>query len=199
MQLFLLPTSHESCIIFWRGHISLTFFPLESQALAFAPVRAPIFTTSSFKSNVVFFTSIRTLSNFAAGPALSSCSKFSPRVVLTPLQKRTYAKKKKMPPKKAVKEEKVYLGRPGNNLKSGIVCMGPSQLRMAITNAAHRLVWLMSESQHCSRPSQNAIWATLPTSRLRPSTQKRPKSSYRTQGSTPCASCINPNHKSLPT
>lgn len=27
-----------------------------------------------------------------------------------------------MGPKKAVKEEKVLLGRPGNNLKSGIVC-----------------------------------------------------------------------------
>jgi hypothetical protein len=26
-----------------------------------------------------------------------------------------------MPPKKAVKEEKIPLGRPGNNLKSGIV------------------------------------------------------------------------------
>jgi obg-like ATPase 1 len=27
-----------------------------------------------------------------------------------------------MPPKKVVKEEKIILGRPGNNLKSGIVC-----------------------------------------------------------------------------
>jgi len=27
---------------------------------------------------------------------------------------------KRMPPKKAVKEEKILLGRPGNNLKSGI-------------------------------------------------------------------------------
>ena len=26
-----------------------------------------------------------------------------------------------MPPKKGVKEEKILLGRPGNNLKSGIV------------------------------------------------------------------------------
>lgn len=31
------------------------------------------------------------------------------------------AKRKKMPPKKQVKEEKILLGRPGNNLKSGIV------------------------------------------------------------------------------
>ena len=36
---------------------------------------------------------------------------------------RSYSTKKpkKMPPKKAVKEEKLLLGRPGNNLKSGIV------------------------------------------------------------------------------
>ena len=27
-----------------------------------------------------------------------------------------------MPPKKQIKEEKILLGRPGNNLKSGIVC-----------------------------------------------------------------------------
>jgi obg-like ATPase 1 len=30
-----------------------------------------------------------------------------------------------MPPKKEVKQEKVLLGRPGNNLKSGIVCEKP--------------------------------------------------------------------------
>jgi hypothetical protein len=42
---------------------------------------------------------------------------------------RTYAsapKKKKMPPKKAVKEEKLPLGRPGNNLKTGIVSERPA-------------------------------------------------------------------------
>ncbi|PSN72914.1 GTP-binding protein-like protein YchF [Corynespora cassiicola Philippines] len=41
-----------------------------------------------------------------------------------------------MPPKKAVKEEKVLLGRPGNNLKSGIVGLanvGKSTLFQAIT------------------------------------------------------------------
>jgi obg-like ATPase 1 len=37
------------------------------------------------------------------------------------ITKRTYAKSRKMPPKKAVKEEKILLGRPGNNLKAGIV------------------------------------------------------------------------------
>ena len=33
----------------------------------------------------------------------------------------SYAKKRSMPPKKVVKEEKILLGRPGNSLKSGIV------------------------------------------------------------------------------
>ncbi len=31
-----------------------------------------------------------------------------------------------MPPKKAAKEEKILLGRPGNSLKSGIVCRTPT-------------------------------------------------------------------------
>ena len=35
---------------------------------------------------------------------------------------RTYASKRRMGPKKEVKPEKILLGRPGNNLKSGIVC-----------------------------------------------------------------------------
>lgn len=139
------------------------------ESLSFAPVRAPTFTTSSFKLNVVFFTSIRNFSNFAAGPALQPCSKFSPRVIITPLQKRTYAKKKKMPPKKVVKEEKVYLGRPGNNLKSGIVCRAPVQRRKGQTLIGlPRSVWLMSESPHCFNPSPNVIWVTPPTSHLRP-------------------------------
>jgi len=34
---------------------------------------------------------------------------------------RHYSKRNKMPPKKQVVEEKILLGRPGNNLKSGIV------------------------------------------------------------------------------
>ncbi|KAK4943039.1 Obg-like ATPase, partial [Elasticomyces elasticus] len=44
-----------------------------------------------------------------------------------------------MPPKKAVKEEKILLGRPGNSLKSGIVGLanvGKSTLFQAITKCS---------------------------------------------------------------
>ncbi len=43
------------------------------------------------------------------------------------LSTRHYSKRRtKMPPKKPVVEEKILLGRPGNNLKSGIVgCLRP--------------------------------------------------------------------------
>jgi len=37
-----------------------------------------------------------------------------------------------MPPKKAVKEEKLPLGRPGNSLKSGIVCTMPATIMCAL-------------------------------------------------------------------
>jgi obg-like ATPase 1 len=47
--------------------------------------------------------------------------------------------KRRMPPKKPVKEEKILLGRPGNNLKSGIVGLanvGKSTLFQAITKCS---------------------------------------------------------------
>ena len=69
------------------------------------------------------------LTQVAAGPALTSTAAPHSFVPLTCLQTctvvRTFAsrkKKGKMAPKKQVKEEKILLGRPGNNLKSGIVC-----------------------------------------------------------------------------
>lgn len=81
----------------------------------------------------IFF--LRIVDRSAAGPAFGafhSCSRFrlstSPHLPL--LFCRFYSSKKKksnkMPPKKQQVQEKVLLGRPGNNLKSGIVCeLGP--------------------------------------------------------------------------
>lgn len=43
-----------------------------------------------------------------------------------------------MPPKKEVKQEKILLGRPGNSLKSGIVCEDlPTPLLFYISSATH--------------------------------------------------------------
>jgi hypothetical protein len=73
-------------------------------------------------------------------PAASTARQFSTPLhhpasytnfLITCTTTRTYAsapKKKKMPPKKAVKEEKLPLGRPGNNLKTGIVSERPARL-----------------------------------------------------------------------
>jgi hypothetical protein len=61
----------------------------------------------------------------AAGPAFATahlriCPSVNTNLYSLSLV-RTYARGR-MPPKKVVKEEKIILGRPGNNLKSGIVC-----------------------------------------------------------------------------
>lgn len=88
-------------------------------------------TTSPLQTPALFFFSLPLrFRPSAAGPAFASplkhCSQQSaPPLLSAFLVCRTYAsskKKKKMPPKKVAVEEKVLLGRPGNNLKSGIVC-----------------------------------------------------------------------------
>jgi hypothetical protein len=61
----------------------------------------------------------------------SSSSFYTPcarKLCISPTPVRSYAsaKKKKMPPKKVVKEEKILLGRPGNSLTSGIVSESPA-------------------------------------------------------------------------
>lgn len=86
---------------------------------------------TSLPSSSVFF--LRIVDRSAAGPAFAArhpCARFrlysSSSPHLPPLFCRFYSSKKKksskMPPKKAQVQEKVLLGRPGNNLKSGIVC-----------------------------------------------------------------------------
>lgn len=75
----------------------------------------------------VFLFSTFSFPRAAAGSALDFWSATTVRTATRPtapayLTRRTYASKRKMPPKKEVKQEKILLGRPGNNLKSGIVC-----------------------------------------------------------------------------
>ncbi len=77
-----------------------------------------------------------------------------------------------MPPKKPVKEEKILLGRPGNNLKSGIVCISPERalsddsLESSISTAdvavIDRLVLPMLENPRYSKPSRNALLEIRP-------------------------------------
>ncbi|PFH57410.1 hypothetical protein XA68_15106 [Ophiocordyceps unilateralis] len=88
-----------------------------------SPLSASLFASTFSRS------SISSSSPSPSSPSFSSTS-FWPR--------RHYAKSRRnrMPPKKAVQEEKIPLGRPGNNLKSGIVGLanvGKSTLFQAIT------------------------------------------------------------------
>lgn len=78
--------------------------------------------TSSTRLFVVTFNSS---SPFLLRAASSAAFGYTPRArnSLRYTPSRGYAKSRKMPPKKQVVEEKIPLGRPGNNLKSGIVSM----------------------------------------------------------------------------
>jgi hypothetical protein len=94
--------------------------------------RPPPSTTSFLTRTALFFTSPTThISLVAAGSAFERHSAQVVGLPLFPLpqaaQRRSYARARKMPPKKTVKEEKIHLGRPGNNLKSGIVCREPKR------------------------------------------------------------------------
>ncbi|CAI6250641.1 unnamed protein product [Periconia digitata] len=85
-------------------------------------------------STLLLFSSV--IPTFCRPAARTACEFSTPFLTFTTV--RTYAKGKvkKMPPKKAVKEEKILLGRPGNSLKSGIVGLanvGKSTLFQAIT------------------------------------------------------------------
>jgi obg-like ATPase 1 len=79
-----------------------------------------------------FFLSFSSLIPILHRPAASTAREFcttfhrcasapAVRISINTTTVRTYAKAKKMGPKKPVKEEKILLGRPGNSLKSGIV------------------------------------------------------------------------------
>jgi hypothetical protein len=124
----------NSCSLFLFHAINRHFVAVSSSfpsqlTLPTIPVGAAI---TSLSSSSVFF--LRIVDRSAAGPAFAArhpCARFrlyssSSSPHLPPLFCRFYSSKKKksskMPPKKAQVQEKVLLGRPGNNLKSGIVC-----------------------------------------------------------------------------
>ena len=102
---------------------------------------------TSSTSSLLF---LRIVDRSAAGPAFGAfhpCSRFrlSTSPHLPPLFCRFYSSKKKksnkMPPKKQQVQEKVYLGRPGNNLKSGIVCeQGPHPFFPFFPSTVHFLI-----------------------------------------------------------
>lgn len=131
------------------------------------------FTVSKFRATNILFSSFDLFSAKAAGSAIRiSCilprRPSGLRLVLNHISRadtlRHYASKNKnknkMPPKKAVKEEKILLGRPGNNLKSGIVrAANMCVLRASIQTCADessRSVLQTWGSLHSSRPLRNA-------------------------------------------
>lgn len=132
----ILPSCTEYTIVLWTqvrcwsqiqgSHLTLTWNSLYSetrrhQLATFVSQLGK--TPLSLRISLVFNSTVSRLSGIAAGPAFESQLLSITRRSQPPslLFGRAYAKRK-MPPKKQVKEEKVLLGRPGNNLKSGIVC-----------------------------------------------------------------------------
>jgi hypothetical protein len=81
-----------------------------------------ITTTSTLGAQHIFSSLPLILQRLSARTATQNQSLLSCTVLITTNRYYARGKGKKMPPKKAVKEEKILLGRPGNNLKSGIVC-----------------------------------------------------------------------------
>jgi hypothetical protein len=104
-----------------------------------------------------------------------------------------------MAPKKEVKEKKVLLGRPGNNLKSGIVGIFAAPRRTGEANPRRRSASPTSASPRSSKPSQNAPSATRPTSPTPPSTLRRRASSSPTSASTGSARTTSPSPRCRPT
>ena len=78
-------------------------------------------TTSNLGAQRIFSSLSLILQRSTARTATQKQSLLSCTVLITTTRNYARGKGKRMPPKKPVKEEKILLGRPGNNLKSGIV------------------------------------------------------------------------------
>jgi len=176
-------------------------------------------TTASLIGFPSFASSLPLLRPLAASSAIFKKPVLDCTVIY--LSTRHYSKRRTMPPKKAVKEEKILLGRPGNNLKSGIVgCLLNHALLpcFEIANCSSiRLDWQTLASLHSSRPSPSPPSVTLqyaskrfPLERIGvadsgrrtfpmpPSSQRRLASSFPMSGLTGSARNITPNPGSLP-
>ena len=80
------------------------------------------FEATSLRLGLVLFNSpLHCSAHTAARPAFVFLA-HRPKTHTCIPQSRHYSRRKTMPPKKQVEEKKVLLGRPGNSLKSGIVC-----------------------------------------------------------------------------
>lgn len=123
------------------------------QALSRKAVAPPITTTSASGAQRLFSSFLFTFQRSAASTATQNKSLLSCTVSIS--FARNYAKRRGMPPKKAVKEEKILLGRPGNNLKSGIVCL-PLALKPDCLLIKSRSALQTSASRHSSKLSPNA-------------------------------------------
>ena len=118
-------------------HIPPPSLKENSQSLWSSPQKAieagltsPVITITSTTPLFSFFTSFTrpfthraARSAFAVWPTTASSTTTTAAYPVIYITSRSYAKGKnrKMAPKKQVQEEKILLGRPGNNLKSGIV------------------------------------------------------------------------------
>jgi hypothetical protein len=134
-------TSHQAkklCVAFWPNRSKKLVLGEFGIARLQPPTAA---TTRSLQFFPRFNSPLPNFPESAAGSAFRVCLLFasrrsSPHSSIQ-FQRRSYAKRR-MPPKKAVKEEKILLGRPGNNLKSGIVCTDPTS---TATRSAITLTW----------------------------------------------------------
>lgn len=114
-------------------------------------------TTSTFGAQRIFSSFPLILQRSSARTATRNQSLLSCTVFITTTRAKSG---KRMPPKKAVKEEKILLGRPGNNLKSGIVCSSPIE-NLQLSNRIRSVLQTL-ESRHSSKLSPSAPSETLP-------------------------------------
>jgi hypothetical protein len=106
------PTRRAGCkVISWAPHSK-------------TPPASPVSFSFSSLIPTIYRPAASTACSFSSFLPATSPRKFC--IAFTTVRTYASAKKPKMPPKKAVKEEKVLLGRPGNSLKSGIVSESPA-------------------------------------------------------------------------